>query len=246
MKDVSPPVINRPAEDAEMQQLAYEASAAIEAADKATKNTLERYKEAGEALSKAKKKCGHGKWLSWLKGHGIHVKTAGRALRVAANWSKLDTVSNLADAFKAMAEAPEETEKAKPVDKAPLCKRCQNVGPTKDCKACEEAAAEWRAKKKPKPDETSEREPGDDTDHEEQAKEDEKSDPKPGKPKFDWKLTNTNVGILVREVDKFGKAYKVKEEPEVDELRKRLADWHTDFKSVYEKITKEKAPEATS
>lgn len=252
MKSLTPPAISKQAEDAEMQQLAYEAAAAIEAADKATKNTLERYKEAGEALAKAKKKCGHGKWLPWLKTHGIDLWKAARAIRVSSNWAKLGTAPNLKEALKTLADPGEETEKAKPVEVAPLCRRCQNVGPAKDCKACEEAEAEWKSQKKGKSkpdeeaaDEPADREPGDDTEHEEQAKVEEKAQPKPGMPKYEIKGADKGVSILTLEVDKFGNAFGVKEKPEVDKMRKRIADWHDDFKALVEKHLKAKSPEAT-
>lgn len=241
--------VNSQAEDPEMEQWAYEATAALEAAHKATTTTLERYKEAGEALIKAKKKCGHGKWLPYLKRHALDRSQTSRAMRINSNWSKCGTVTHLKEALALLAKDEEESEKAKPVEKAPLCKRCQNVGPTKDCKACEEAEIEWKSKKKGRQD----REPGDDTESEERAKQEEKEKAKQtaenkkanGKATFDWKPFESHIGGLVRSVDMIGNAYGVKESKEADGLRKRAVEWRDDFKSFYEKTSKQKAPEAS-
>jgi hypothetical protein len=231
------------AEDPEMQQWAFEASSAIEAADKATKNTLERYREAGEALAKAKKKGGHGKWMAWLKRHGIAPRTAGRAIKIASMWTKLANLANLTEAFKVMADAPEETEKAKPVEIAPLCKRCQNVGPTTNCKGCEEAEIEWKAsrkggKSKPKEEgEEEEREAGDDS---KQIEEDKRKEPeakkKQGQPVFEL------TGKFTRLADQLGKVAGKKEDPEYQELRDLIAKVHDTFAKLYERDTKQKVP----
>lgn len=245
MNEISPPSVSKQAEDPEMTQWAYEATAAIDAADKAAKNTLERYKEAGEALAKAKKKCGHGKWIPWLKRNGISTRTAGRALKVFASWAKLANLANLSEAMKVMADAGEESEKTKPVEVAPLCDGCQRKGPRKDCKACEEIEAEWKSKKNGKKD-TEGREPGDDTDQIEKDKEDEKTDPKSGKPKFDYSVVPTWVGKGIREADRLAKAYSDREAKEFVDLRQDIIRVRDKFTKLYEKHSGLKAPLETN
>jgi hypothetical protein len=145
VKGLYPPNITRESEDPEMEQWAYVATSALEAGHKAAITTQSRYQEAGEALIKAKAKCGHGNWLSWLKRYKISRTSALRAMRIA---SKCATVAHLDEAVEVLSSPEEESEKVKPADepadKPPLCKRCRNVGTVQDCKACEEAAEAWR------------------------------------------------------------------------------------------------------
>lgn len=87
------------------------------------------------------------------------------------------------------------------------------------------------------------REAGDDTESEAKAKQDAKTDPKSGKAKFDWKPAEASVGILIREVDKLGKAYGIKDRADLEALRKDQAEWLKRLKEIYHKVAKQKAPE---
>ncbi len=133
--EVNPPVINRQAEDPEMQQWAFEALAALEAGKVAGRMCLERHKEAGEALIKAKRKCGYGKWLSWLRTNKIDRFDAARSMR-AAKCAELHIWKN---GVKVLTDDGEEQEKLDPsvqVQKQFCSRDCRlGVGPAK-CKAC--------------------------------------------------------------------------------------------------------------
>jgi hypothetical protein len=63
--DLTPPAIVAPAEG--LGELAAVANAGYEAGEDATRKGIDHYIAAGEALVKAKKLCGHGKWLEWVQ-----------------------------------------------------------------------------------------------------------------------------------------------------------------------------------
>lgn len=218
---------------------------------KEERNALQNGYKLGLVLARIKGKCVAGSWLAKLKELEVNRMTAWRCLKLSECNARYIASCNsvheaiLQNRITEMEEPEKELDgkKPKPVDVAPLCERCRRVGPRKDCKACEEAEVAWRQARKAK---GGEREPGDDTDSEQQAKLDDKQKPQPGRIMFEWKATDQNVGSLIRQVDVFGNAYKVKEAPEVDQLRKDLADWHGRFKLVYEKISKQQAPETAA
>ena len=138
MQSVDPPAIVRSA-TVEMDQLAFEATSALEAAAKSTRDTMQRYREAGEALTKMKVKCKHGQWLPLLERHKIGRRTAQRALRVSRNWTKCDTVTHLADVYKMLSKKGEEEEIAAPPEEPLIfCRECRLNGPKKNCKKCKE------------------------------------------------------------------------------------------------------------
>jgi hypothetical protein len=186
--------IDRPAivsaSTAELDRLAHQATTALEAARKSTKTTLERWKDAGEALIKAKASCKHGEWLPWLEKHKIHRREASRAMRVAGNWAKLDKLSNLDAALRLLAKKGDEEEIPDPSTVAPtiFCRPCRIYGPTAGCKACEQMRN------------PPEREPGDDTEVERQAE-----DRNPTVKKIDRhaeRLVKIAQEVLKRDIDK--------------------------------------------
>lgn len=63
--DWNPPAIVAPAEG--LGELAALANAGYEAGEDATRKGIDHYIASGEALVKAKKLCGHGKWLPWVE-----------------------------------------------------------------------------------------------------------------------------------------------------------------------------------
>src|SRR5262249_8569334 len=73
----------------------------------------------GELLTKRRKICAHGKWLSWLAAHvQFTQKTAHNYMRLYADRSKLETVSNLADAYRLVLPKPgakKKTPKTRPL-----------------------------------------------------------------------------------------------------------------------------------
>lgn len=137
------PAITREADDPEMEQWAYEATAALEAASVGGIAYLARMKDAGEFLSKAKKKCKHGNWIQWLNRHNINRVTAFRAIKA---YSKCFTVKHLEDAVEEIAEKGQEEEITAPPlpdqSKVYCSRNCRvGLGPSK-CKACKKARAE--------------------------------------------------------------------------------------------------------
>ena len=62
---VDPPALVRPAED--LGELAAAANAGYHAGEDAARQGIAHYIAAGEALVKAKKLCGHGRWLEWVQ-----------------------------------------------------------------------------------------------------------------------------------------------------------------------------------
>jgi protein gp37 len=93
----------RPAED--LAELAAAINADHEAGEAATRKGLERFRAAGEKLTRAKAQCGHGKWLPWLKKNvQFEVRTAQTYMRVASEWDKCATAAHLRDALRLLTE----------------------------------------------------------------------------------------------------------------------------------------------
>jgi hypothetical protein len=93
----------RPADG--LAELAVAINAEHEAGEVATRKGLAHFRAAGEALLQAKKKCGHGNWLPWLKANvRFDRMTASRYMRVAASWAKCNTALHLADALRLLTE----------------------------------------------------------------------------------------------------------------------------------------------
>jgi hypothetical protein len=240
--------IVKPAES--FAELVAKCKGKLEADAYKEKMSIQEKLEIGKLLTEINRQCEHGQWLPTLEKMSISSQRASEFIRVVklprAGVCKCDTWIEVMAFMKAhemilsggVDRDPGE-EGVKAAESA-FCQRCQRIGPVKDCAACAElkslnkrtkgAATELEKHKA----------------EEKGKKEEAKSQPKAGAPKFDWKPTDQYVGTLVRQVDLFGNAYKVKEHLEVDSLRKRLADWHADFKEVYERIAKQKAPEAAA
>ena len=48
---------------------------------------------------------------------------------------------------------------------------------------------------------------------------------------FDWKLFDSEIGKMYRQVDKFGNAYGCKDTPEAEGLRRQLKEFREQFKA---------------
>lgn len=180
-ESINPPAIVK-SHDAEMEQLAFEATSALEAGAKAARTTLERYREAGAALIKAKDRCKHGCWLAWLKKANISPRTAQKAIRVSENWAKCALGAHLNEALSILAAPGEEKEKEEgPV--VMLCERCQRVGKQVNCKACAELVT------RPPPTKSS------------------SSTSNNGHVVYDWKSTWNKYGYIARQPDVIAKSY---------------------------------------
>lgn len=132
---------------AELEQLAFIINSAADAGAQHTFKGLERFREAGDALLKAKEKCGR-KWLKWVAANlQFSHDTANRYMNLAKKWDeeKLRSVRNLTDALRLLTEDP--TEDTQP------CVTESNIEQS-PVQSCAETPASV----------TVEREPGDDTD----------------------------------------------------------------------------------
>jgi hypothetical protein len=78
----------RPAE--ELSELAHKINVEHGRAETSLQAGLEHARRAGELLNRAKEKCQHGQWLSWLKANvRCAERTAQAYMRVARRWEEL-------------------------------------------------------------------------------------------------------------------------------------------------------------
>jgi hypothetical protein len=100
---IDPAAAVRPVED--LAELAATANREHAAGEADVRAGLEHFRAAGEALLKAKKRCGHGRWLPWLKANvKFSQQTASVYMRVAQDWDKLPAAGNLRDALRLLTE----------------------------------------------------------------------------------------------------------------------------------------------
>lgn len=98
-----------------LAELAGIANKEHEAGEGASRKGLEHFRAAGEALLKAKKRVGHGKWGEWLKANvKFSQPQACRYMRVAREWGKFVSTTNLADALRVLTENAEDPPHATP------------------------------------------------------------------------------------------------------------------------------------
>jgi hypothetical protein len=106
-----------------------------------------------------------------------------------------------------------------------LCGRCKRLGnPVPNCEACKEERKAARSGR--------------------DAGSSEPATPRSnnGKPLWDWKDFTALWAKLLRQVDQLGNRFKCKDWPEAEKLRDGLAEWRIDFKALFAKATKSKAP----
>ena len=97
--------------------------------------------------------------------------------------------------------------------KSIYCERCQRTGPTKNCSRC----ADLRKESRQLP-----RQVGD---------EPKKKKRESGTVVFDFKMFDDGFGILMRQVDRLGNAYKAKESATAKKLRDQLSQFKKDFQT---------------
>lgn len=137
------PALVRPAED--LAALAAAINAEHAAGEAAASKGLEHYRRAGERLLQAKKQCGHGKWLAWLK---ANVKASERRARQYMALAKSAVTADLEDQWRIISgnapadeEDPDEPESSSPADEPPTeTPASQDREPGDDS----EAPARWR------------------------------------------------------------------------------------------------------
>ncbi len=111
----------------DLAALAQAINAAHHAGEESTRRGLEHFRAAGEALLKAKERCGHGNWLAWLKANVKFSRmNATRYMRVANEWSKCNGALHLADALRLITDDADE-EQELPADDAAVAPECQTA-----------------------------------------------------------------------------------------------------------------------
>lgn len=105
----TPPAAVRPAED--LAELAAAINAEVQAGDQSSRRGVEHYRAAGLKLIEAKTRCGHGRWLEWLRANvRVSQQHASRYMRLA----KLPTVSDLEVAWAAITGRADDGEEDAP------------------------------------------------------------------------------------------------------------------------------------
>jgi hypothetical protein len=100
-----------------------------------------------------------------------------------------------------------------------LCDRCQRVGAVQDCPKCK-ALQKGSANRKGT----------------------RVGPQKNGQQAYDWRPFRDGFGLLMRQIDKFGNLYGVKESGGAERLRVELAEFSGHFKEWYESVTGRPAP----
>jgi hypothetical protein len=227
-----------------------QASAALRQASVFTRKSHEQWRQAGEAFSEAKAKVGYGKWDEMLKAYNLDSRKVQMAMKISRNWGCIVENPNYSPDLSAtelttllVSHAQEDAEEGQakeeiaehPKVQSQFCSRCQRVGPTKDCEACQELAKG----RKPKP---PDREPADDTDQIAADKKAASAQLKNGSPDFDWNAFVNHFGGLIRDIDTVGKNFGCKDCPQADALRLALVAWKEQFKQFYAENSKKKPP----
>jgi hypothetical protein len=108
MNELQPPAIVRSHEDP--AALAALINAEHQAGERATRQGLDHFRKAGEALLRAKKLLGHGEWLGWLKANvQVSGRTARDYMRLARHWEKVAAAANLRAALQLLARPKAKT-----------------------------------------------------------------------------------------------------------------------------------------
>jgi hypothetical protein len=101
--EISPPPGVRPAED--LAALAARINAAYEAGERTSCQGLDNARAVGETLLAAKARCGHGKWLRWVRDNlPFSADTAANYMRVAREWKSVRAARNLREAIRWLTE----------------------------------------------------------------------------------------------------------------------------------------------
>jgi hypothetical protein len=102
---LNPPAVVRPVDD--LAALAAEINAAHVAGEGATRKGLEHFRQAGEALLRAKAACGGRKFKPWLEANVRFGRTTAYGyMRLAENWSICSTAEHMREAMQLLVEAP--------------------------------------------------------------------------------------------------------------------------------------------
>src|SRR5262245_6450621 len=95
----------RPAEDFDELAAAINGEHAL--GERATREGLEHFYRAGQALLKVKAACGSRKFKPWLEAHVKFGRTTAYSyMRLAENWSICSAAEHMREALALLAEAP--------------------------------------------------------------------------------------------------------------------------------------------
>jgi hypothetical protein len=198
MKELNPPAIVRTAED-NLAFLARQINSEHRAGFGAMRKGLEHFRAAGEALIKAKKQVGHGKWGDWLKENvRCSQDMCNRYMRLARNWDrdKLRTTRSLSEAMglitnKDSEEAEAENEGAEGVEDEGAQEGPEDEGAQDETEPQQDQQENETTPEPGPPDGTGQQPPlpepkdaDDDTDEDEP--EDKPEPPPPPPPPEDW------------------------------------------------------------
>jgi hypothetical protein len=112
---IDPPAAVRAVED--LGELAARINAEHEGVELDGRRLLERCRAVGELLLEVKRRCGHGRFLPWIKANvRFDRMTATRYMRVAREWSKCNSALHLTDALRLLTE-DEDRQEVNLVDK---------------------------------------------------------------------------------------------------------------------------------
>jgi ParB family chromosome partitioning protein len=91
---VSSPVI-KPTRAGSLAELAARINAEYQAGEGATRRGLEHFRAAGDLLIRAKDRCGHGRWLGWVRKHlRFGDRQARKYMRLAREWRQVKSASD--------------------------------------------------------------------------------------------------------------------------------------------------------
>ena len=200
--DANQPAIVREAID--LRFLAAHANNAHHEGEKAADRGLQKFREAGEVLIRAKAQVPHGQWEAWVQDN-LHfsLREAQRYMRLAREWPKATCVSFLEMGLqKALAELAKDVQEA-PDPASNLCKRCQRVGAVQDCPECKSLKSLKEAASK-----TAHKRSGNAAEHS-KAEDVTVKDSTDDEPLFSLKAFRSHLAHVWLEVDKLGPRTRV-------------------------------------
>lgn len=238
MKPIAPPAIVRES-PANLEQLAFAITATLEAADRQMGNSLQNFRDAGEALLKAKAAIPFGCWLKWLSDNKISPRSASRAINAFKSASLADVDSELLALASDNSSEQEKTDPSKALTTAPalFCRACRTSGFNKNCK--DKSCQSWKATH-PKASTAASAASTSTGGPEGGAAVSEGSEAKPARPKWAWKPFNNQLARVEASIDHLGKVYGASNSAILDTLKERLQGFMAEFKAAAERLAAEK------
>lgn len=132
MKELTnPPPAHVRVVNKELEDLAFQANTAHAAGESAVRGGLERFREAGQLLLKAKEVCPYGQWGPWCKENlTMSKRIIEQYLKLTAYWHLCQGAKTLREAIKVLYAKEEE------LKFEILCRDCRINGAKPDCPEC--------------------------------------------------------------------------------------------------------------